>query len=73
MASQPGYEIGYDDRKGRAGLTARERDVLGRVEAGESQAQIARDLELSRGRVSAIVKQLRAKGVRLRIPEPDTN
>lgn len=69
MPSQPGYEIGYDDRKGRAGLTAREREVLRRIEEGEAQAAIARDLELSRGRVSAIVKQLRSKGVRLRIPD----
>lgn len=53
------YEVGRDD----SGVTARERMVLDLLRSGASQAEVGRQLALSRARVGQIVNQLRRKRI----------
>lgn len=66
---QPGYEVARDE----SGLTARERQVLGMVRAGQPQAAIAKEVGVSRARIGAIVKQLRGKGYDLTVTDGRAN
>lgn len=52
------YQIDRDEN----GLTARHREVMDLLAKGCTQAQIRRDLGLTKQRVSAIVRTLRKKG-----------
>jgi DNA-binding CsgD family transcriptional regulator len=56
--THPGYTLDRDD----SGLTAQEREVANSLARHVSQAQIARELGISRERVRQIRQQLIAKG-----------
>ena len=61
-AVTPGYEIGKTHDGPFGDLTKREREVLTMLIDGKTQIQIAKDIGLTKQRVTQIVAALRKKG-----------
>lgn len=55
---KPGYHQNRDDRD----LTERDRQVLTLMHRGMNMAEAGRELDISRARVSAVVKKLEERG-----------
>lgn len=53
---------GYRHDRNAQGLTAREREVLVKLQEGKTQAEIGREIGVTRSRVNTIIKTLNDRG-----------